>query len=125
MIRTIRALVAARLTPAPAPLYRYLPDRVDDLPCIVVGRPSLSESDIAAIVQVSTPVFVCGRTVRDDDAQDELDGLTETITPRLWRPWSAEGVSLKLTDVDPTVLEIGGTDVPAYTLTIVAEATYC
>jgi hypothetical protein len=126
VIDTVRRAVFARIGQAPVPVLRYLPGNADELPSIVVGRPSAAESDATrAIVDLTVPVYVLGRTVRDDDAQAELDRTTEVVMPRLWAPWTAEGLSMRLTTVEPTVLEIGGTDVPAYTLTIVAEATYC
>jgi hypothetical protein len=126
VIDTVRRAVFARIGKAPVPVLRYLPGNADELPSIVVGRPSAAESDTTrAIIDLTVPVYVLGRTVRDDDAQAELDRTTEVVMPRLWAPWTAEGLSMRLTTVEPTVLEIGGTDVPAYTLTIVAEATYC
>lgn len=121
----MRELVHQLLVGAPAPLHRWLPGSVDELPCYVVGRPSVGEGDARAIIAVTVPVFVLGRTVRDDDSQHELDGLADALIKRLWTPPPTEGVALRLTDLDATTTEVAGTDCPSYTATVVCETTYC
>lgn len=125
MIVQMRQLVYDLLAGAPAPLYRWLPGSAEELPCYVVGRPGLTEGDSRAILAVSVPVFVLGRTVRDDDSQHQLDGLADALVKRLWTPPPLEGVGLRLTDLEATVTEVGGTDCPSYTATVICETTYC
>lgn len=124
-ISVTRQLVHALLAGAPVPLHRWLPGNVDDLPAIVVGRPSLTEGTSAALASITVPVHALGRTVRDDEAQAELDSLADLLVARLWKPPQTEGVSLGLTSCTPGVIEIAGVDVPAYTATVAATTAYC
>lgn len=130
MISTVRRIVFEAVAPIggeEVPTFRWLPLSPEELPCYVVGRPTIAEGSIPSLVETSVPVFALGRTTRDDDAQVELDDLAERLIGALWMPWRAmpDGVSLRLTALDPTVIEIAGTEVPAYTATVVADSTYC
>lgn len=130
MISTVRQIVYESVAPVggeEVSTFRWLPLSPEELPCYVVGRPTIAEGSTPALVETSVPVFVLGRTTRDDDCQVELDDLAERLIEALWKPWRAmpAGVSLRLSGLEPSVLEIAGTEVPAYTATVVADSTYC
>ncbi len=132
MLDVVRELVWRAVTDeppvyagVPVAVFRWLPLSPEELPCFVVGRPTMHEAATPALWTASCPVFAVGRTERDDDAQIELDALASWLHARLWRPWSAERVSLKLTDVEPALIEVAGTSLPAYTATVTVDGSYC
>lgn len=125
MISLARRLVSDRLVGAPEPLFTLLPGNVDQLPCFVIGRPTIREGDPREIVAVDVPVFVLGRTARDDEAQHQLDELATLAFTRLWGPWRVDGAACRLTDLEPGVIEVAGLEVPAYTVTVAVESTVC
>lgn len=113
------------LIDGPLATFAFLPGSLEELPCYVVGRPTVVEGTPRAIIEVSTPVFVCGRTLRDDEAQAELDRYADLIVTRLWQPPRNEGIALRLTRMDPVTVTVAGTEVPAYQATVVAELAAC
>lgn len=127
VISTIRQLVYGLVAQGPVPTYRWLPQEANEVPCYVVGRPEVTEGAQRAIVSVSVPVYVIGRTAagRDDDTQSELDALADALLNLLWKPPQTESSSLRLTRMLPTVVPIAATDFPAYTATCVASTTFC
>lgn len=106
------------------PVYRWLPDSANDLPCFVIGRPDLDEGERRAMQQITIPVYVLGRTLRDNDAQHELDEQADVLAKLLWRPPQEAGQSLRLTRLRATVVPVANVEIPAYTGTVVA-ATAC
>jgi hypothetical protein len=108
------------------PVYRWLPGTTDDLPCYVIGRPDLDEQPQArAVQQLTIPVYALGRTMRDDDAQAQLDDLADDLTNLLWKPPQEPGQSMRLTRLRATVVPVAGVDIPAYTGTVVAATAPC
>ena len=106
-------------------VYRWLPAAVDDVPCYVVGRPSSREGTSRAMCQVTVPVYALGRTLRDDEAQAELDAMGDRLHELLWKPPQTPGTSLRLERCDATVIQIAGVDIPAYTASVVTATAYC
>lgn len=119
--------VVTSMLALPLPTYLYLPGSTEELPCYVVGRPEVSEGDTRAIVATSVPVHVLGRTAtsRDADAQRELDAAADAVIVALWNPSSDPSISMRLTEARPVVISIAGLDVPAYTVLVAVEATFC
>lgn len=124
-ITMARQVVFHLLDDGPLPTYLYLPGNLEELPCYVVGRPEVAEGVARSIAQVSVPVFTCGRTVRDDDAQAELDRYADLVVTRFWFPTTREGIAVRLSRTDPTTVIVAGTEVPAYTATVVCETALC
>lgn len=118
----VHQTIAANAT---VPVYRWLPARTDQLPCYVVGRPDGDERPSTQIAELPIPVYALGRTMRDDDAQAELDSLTDALISWLWRPTQTDGVSVRLTRWRAVVIQIAELEVPAYNLTVVASTAYC
>ena len=106
-------------------VYLYLPSSADDVPCYVVGRPSTREGSARSMLEVRIPVYGLGRTLRDDDAQAELDAMGDRLHELLWKPPQSAGSSLRLEGCEATVVPVAGVDIPAYTGTVVYAAAYC
>lgn len=106
------------------PTYLYLPQSVDQLPCYVVQRPSLDEGPQAAIAHVEVEVYGLGRTIRDDDAQTELDWLADGLVLRLWNVDSSPH-TLKLTSIRAETAFVSNVEVPAYIGTVEVSAFLC
>jgi hypothetical protein len=107
------------------PVFLWLPGTTDDLPCFVIGRPDLDEGTPRAMQTLTIPVYVLGRTLRDDDAQAQLDSLADALTDLLWKPPQEPGQSLRLTRLRATVVPVAGVEIPAYTGTVVASTAPC
>jgi hypothetical protein len=108
------------------PVWLWLPGAVDGLPCYVVGRPDLDEDTTTRSVQrLTVPVYALGRTLRDDDAQAELDAMADTLIALLWRPMQDAAQSYRLTRGRATVLTIAAVEVPAYTMTVASSVQPC
>lgn len=108
-----------------APVRLWLPGNADQLPSYVVGRPDLDEGTPRSLQSISVPVYALGRTLRDDAAQAQLDGMADVIIDALWRPLQDAGQSYRLTRGRATVLTIAAVEVPAYTLTVVSSVQPC
>ena len=107
------------------PVYRWLPGSADELPCFVVGRPDLDEGAARALQQITLPVYALGRTLRDDDAQSELDDMADQLERLLWKPPQEPGQSLRMTRMRATVVTVATVEIPAYTCTVVAATAPC
>lgn len=109
----------------PVAVYPFLPGSADELPCVVVGRSEGGEGDARVVVEQTIPVIVLGRTAttRDDDAQGELDALTDAVLTLLWKPGST--AALRAVGWTPGTETVAAAEIPAYTVNVVAETTYC
>jgi len=109
------------------PTYLYQPGSVEELPCYVVGRPQVDEGDPRALVTVTVPVHVLGRTstTRDAEAQLELDAAADAALEALWAPSTSSSVSARLVELTPVVLTIANLEVPGYTALVVCSMTFC
>lgn len=106
-------------------VYRWLPGSADDVPCYVVGRPYSREGDSRAMLVVVVPVYALGRTLRDDEAQAELDAMGDRLHELLWKPPQTPHTSLRLERCDATVVPVAGVEIPAYTAQVVTTTAYC
>lgn len=109
---------------AHVPTFLYLPTSTDQLPCYVVQRPSLDEGPQAAIAHVVVEVYALGRTIRDDDAQHELDFLADGLVERLWNVDTSPS-SCKLTAIRSDVVSVSSVDIPAYIGTVEVSSVIC
>ena len=109
------------------PVHLYEPGSTDELPCYVVNRPELAEGDVRATAEYSITVTVLGRTLRDDEAQGELDAAVDVLEGLLWdRKVEAAGtVMVRLVGTTAATTTVANVEIPSYTALIVAETTYC
>lgn len=109
------------------PVREFVPDDLAELPCIVLGAPSLGDGDEQGTYDLTLPVYVVGRRFGDDDAQDELTRYTDqTITIfGGTRGRRAHHHNFAVVAASPEVRSAGGTDVPVYLLTVTSTAITC
>jgi len=108
------------------PVLRWLPEAANELPCFVVGRPDLDEDPTHRGLQaITVPVYVLGRTLRDDAAQSELDDLADELERLLWKPPQEPDRSGRMTRMRATVANVGNVEVPAYTATVIVTTAPC
>lgn len=130
MIVEARAAVAHHLDGSPWEVHAFLPDDIGALPCIAVLRPHLSPGE-QRLTNAAVTVLIVGRRVGNDDAQAELDQVTDTVIARFGGLNHAVYLEsdlihrLALTDVAPRTVTVSGTDYDAYALTLDATFTAC
>jgi hypothetical protein len=104
---------------ADVPVLGVLPDDINEVPCVVVGRPSLSPSPEVAIDQIDTGVFVVGRRINDTAAQPELEQLADQVLLALYAPLVAVpgGAAFELR-ADPQTVTVAALEHPCYLVTV-------
>lgn len=108
------------------PVWQWLPGDAEELPCYVVGRPDLGEGDQKALAEVRVPVYALGRTLRDDEAQAELDRAADALLTALWTPKSSDpSMSIRLTSLVASVIPIAALEYPAYSASVVVTVAFC
>jgi hypothetical protein len=108
------------------PVLRWLPESPNELPCYVVGRLDLDEDPSRRATQlIAVPVYALGRTLRDDEAQDELDQMADTLINLLWKPAQEPGRTTRLTRLRATVTTVANIEIPAYTATVATATAPC
>ena len=117
MITKLRRMVASNLENAPWPVYSYKPDDVNEIPCIVVDRPTI-EINVQHHT-VSLPVVVIGRRDGTEDAQTELDDTASEVARML------AGPELAVERIEPATAGVAELVYPAYQITVACGVTYC
>ena len=119
MIREVRDALVKELVDADSPwsVYGHKPDDVNDVPCVVVDRPSLTINVQHHVC--TTPVVVIGRRDGTEDAQRELDDVTTWVARNLAGP---EFAVIRVEPVTATVAEL---TYPAYEVTVSCGVTTC
>jgi hypothetical protein len=119
MIAVARDLVAKLLTHLDWPVQRFPPANPTHVPCVVVGRPLIEPgtTDLAADFGVQVPIIVIGRTMADDDAQQELDAVADAVIDRLLPTYPFT--------VTADVEAVAGLVYPAYTINATVPMRLC
>jgi hypothetical protein len=117
MITEIRQMIADALASAPWPVHPFEPDDVNELPCYVVSRPSLTFDVLDATATV--PVYAIGRRLNDAESQAELDAATDAAWEALLGP------SIGVVAVIPTERIAASVSRPAYRLDAVVGRIEC
>lgn len=131
MIVELRDVVAHHLAGSPWPVHRLLPEDVDALPCIAVMRPRLRPAGTSGLTAGEILVLVVGSRVGSDDAETELDDVTDKVVARfggLGKTVRLEDPAINrllLTDVSATFTVVAGLTYPCYTLTLESTFTLC
>jgi hypothetical protein len=108
-------------------VYSYLPNDVSDLPCYVVGRPSVRESGQAAVMTLTLDVTLAGRRISDEETQAELDVLADELFDLLGgtRSVVVDGGHLRCTGITPGTVVVAGLETPTYVASISMDALSC
>ena len=130
MFAEFRTEVVAVLTAAlpDVPLWAVLPDDVNELPCVVVGRPGGRQTSERVVFDLDALVFVVGRRQQAGGSEDELIALADRVFMALGGTRGTKspgGDVIAVTRVDPRMLTIAGLECPAYTVEVEASATTC
>ena len=130
MLLAYRSEVAATLRAAmpTVPLWDVIPDDVNELPCVVVGRPGARQSNARVVFDLSVQVFVIGRRQQAGGSEDELVSLCDDVFLALGGTKgtkSPSGEVIAPRRLDPRTLSVAGYDVPAYSVEVEASATTC
>lgn len=109
------------------PTYGYLPDDPAHVPCLVVGRPSMRESNLPAVMRMSLDVTLLGRRISDEDSQMELLVLADEAFAVLGgtRGLKVNDQHLACRSVLPGTVIVAGSEYPAYVLTVTLDAVTC
>lgn len=128
IITDFRAAVVDVLTStASVPVIGFLPDDVAELPVLVVGRPSIREAGIKALMALSLDVTLLGRRISDDDSQAELDALADELFTNLGgtRNVKSNDLMLRCTLILPATVLVAGLEYPAYLATVTTDTMTC
>jgi hypothetical protein len=117
MIAQMRAMLAKSLSTLEWPVHHYKPDDINEVPCFVVDRPTV-EVDVQNYV-VRCSVIVIGRRINDEDAQGELDNVTEAAMLAI------RGPEIDVSTVDPIIAMVAELTHPAYRIDCAAGFTNC
>lgn len=111
------------------PVYPVVPEQLNELPCVVVGRPSAGESNTPTVFDVDLDAYLIGPNVEaGGSTSDELDRLADVVLDALGGTFaveSSEGWSLGVTSVEPRSVEVAGTSFPTYLISIESSARTC
>ena len=128
MLAEFRAAVVHVLTDKlDTPLWDIVPDDVAELPCIVVARPSASETTTAVVFDTSVDVIAIGRRQQAGGSEGELVALADDI-------WQTLGGSRGVRDaeyvlgvvrLDPRVVTVAGQECSAYVITVESSIATC
>jgi len=101
-------MLASALAGAEWPTWTFKPDDVAEVPCFVIERP-VFQIDVQLYV-ATCAVLTIGRRLNDEDAQVELDLMTEDAMKRL------RGPEVDVQRVEPIVATIADLAYPGYRL---------
>src|SRR5262245_59995512 len=79
MIVESRERLAGALAPLEWEVRTYEPSDVVEVPCVVVGRPTMAVEGTGqgSLFTITNPVWVMGRRLGDEDSVAELDAVTD------------------------------------------------
>lgn len=104
------------------PVYGFVPDDANELPCIVVGPGSLADAE-TGVYDIDLSVYVLGRRLSDEQAQVELDDLADKVIIALGGTRGRD--SFAVTRSTPQIVTVGGTDIPSHNLTVETSVANC
>lgn len=110
------------------PVWDVIPDDVNELPCIVVGRPGGRPTAQAVVFDLDLSVFVIGRRQQAGGQEAEVTQLADRLFDALGGTRgckSPAGIVLAITRLDPRMISIAGSEYPAFTVDVETSATTC
>ena len=117
MIAECRQMIADALEGAAWPIYPYKPDSLDEVPCIVVDRPTI-DIDVQ-LNTITCPVVVIGQRDNSEESQSMLDNITSQTAYML------AGPDLAVLHVEPAMASVAELLYPAYRITVACGQIKC
>lgn len=117
MIREIRASLAKGLAGLNVTVWTFLPDDLNEIPCVVVRQPTM-QPDVQ-LYAATVPVIVVGRRLNDEDAQIELDDLADAVVAAI------RGPDVAVTTIEPGTVTVAELIHPAYSVTVAVGRVDC
>lgn len=103
-------------------VWDYVPDDINEVPCVVVGRPSGAATFPVVVFDLELPVYVVGRR-QQAGSEAELLALVDRLFTVLGETRGA--ADWKVARVAPTVVTIAGLECPAYTVEVHTSTATC
>lgn len=131
MITSTRSAIADVLrTRFPAvPVLGDLPDDLAEVPAIVVGRPTVSEGDSEALLDLQTPVWLIGRRIEGTGSDSELDALADSVLETFGGTRGVRLVPSRLvlyvSSVVGRTVNVGALTYSAYEVSVETTVTTC
>ena len=127
VIAPFRRAVTALVATTKVPTYGWLPDSPAELPCQVVGRPSLRESGTAGVMTATLDVTLLGRRISDEDSQMELDTLADQLFLALGgtKNMRVGELIVRCTLFLPGTVPVAELTYPAYIASVSTETLTC
>jgi hypothetical protein len=127
VIAETRSSIAEHLRTTPSlagvTVLDQMPDDLNDVPCLVVGRPSIAPGRESQVDEVETVVFVVGRRLSDSGAQPELDALADAVYAAAFaRIVGLPGIGSIEVRADPNTTAIAGVEHPVYLVSLTTVA---
>jgi hypothetical protein len=104
-----------------------IPDNLNELPCLVVGRPAATPSADAGVFELVVEVFVIARRQQAGDYEKELLDLADEAWAVLGGTagTSADGYRLSLRGLLPRILTVAGEEIIAYAIGVITSESTC
>jgi hypothetical protein len=104
-----------------------IPDNLNELPCVVVGRPGAVPSADSGVFEMTVEVFVIARRQQAGDYEKELLDLTDEVWTALGGTTGtvADGYRLSLRGMLPRILTVAGEEIIAYAIGVITSESTC
>jgi hypothetical protein len=124
MIIEPRDIIEKYFQDFPYAVFRYFPDDLAQLPCVVIEQPRISITNKMAETRLI--IDSIGRKISDLDAQNELDEMTEKAISNLrTRPNARAERQFDLVNVNPGIVRVAGKEYPAYAIEVQFDKYVC
>ncbi len=114
-------------TQSVVPVVEFVPDDVANVPCVIVGRPDVSEGDTATLFDLDLDLWVIGNRNVVGGTGRQLDEMADAILATFGgtRSTSFNGVPLQATSVSARTVDIAKYTYPCYNITIETTTHNC
>jgi len=122
-----RAALVQLLDQLPFPINPTLPSNIAEVPCIVVGSPSISQSAQPGILTLTSNLYVLARTIDVAERDDELEQMTDMLVEVLGgsHGTTEAAIGLSMVRVDHRTVSVAGNDHPSYVVAVESSAVTC
>jgi len=127
MIVEHRAALAALIGELPFPVHRTVPGDVAEVPCLVLGAPSVGQDSRPGILSLTSNIYVIGRRVDVAERDDELEEMCDMLLIQLGGSHGVmhDNLGFSFETATAQTLSIAGVDFPTYVVTVESSAVTC